>query len=231
MEENVFPRDLSKVEKECLSFVLPENKPGYKLYKLLIEESIIHGIAEGNRTGYLLGRRDKIIDDGITPTPLFASGNLLLDNKNVEILIYQVYDEIIEAEINFSDAGINNTRQKSNWTYSDWLPGMASPEDDTPVREIKISGVDYVLAIAEKTKRIWLYEKESGLNHFIPVTNFFNELMRYKNIRDPKIALKPSELFNQIDSYSDDDFRNVLIRYNKYLKRFSIKEVNNNMKN
>ncbi len=225
MEENVFPRELSEVEKECINFVLPENKPGYKLYRTFIDESVIHGIASGNRTGFLLGRKNVNLDDGIKPTPLFALGNLYLENKNVEILVYQIYDEIIEVEINFTEEKSDNSKQKKNWTYSEWNPGMTSPEDDTLVREIKISGNDYTLVVAEKTKRIWLNESKSGVNHFIPVTNYFNELMRSKNIRDPKIALKPGELFNHLNNFKDDDLKNALMMYDKYLKRFSLKSI------
>lgn len=225
MEEKVFPRQLNDVERECLYFVLPENKPGYKIYRTLINESVIHGIASGNRTGFLIGRKNIDLEDGIIPTPLFAVGNLDLENKNIEILIYQMYDEIVEAEINPSEKGIDNTKQKKNWTYSNWNPGMNSPEDDSSVREIQISGNDYTLAIADKTKRIWLFERESGVNHFIPVTNYFNELMRYKNIRDPEIALNPKGLFNHLNNYTDDDLRNALFMYDKFLKRFSLKFI------
>jgi hypothetical protein len=103
------------------------------------------------------------------------------------------------------------------------MPGNKSPEDESTVKEIQISGGTYTFVIASESKRIWLHERETGINFIIPVTNYFNELMRYKNIRDPKIALNPSSLFLNLNSYSNSDLSNALINYDKYLRRFSLK--------
>ncbi len=93
------------------------------------------------------------------------------------------------------------------------------------VREIVIVPDKYVLAISQVEKRIWVYGFETGINYLIPLSNFYNQLMIYKNIRDPKIALKPNLFFEKLQSeYTDIELRNTFITYNKYLRKLDIRE-------
>lgn len=225
LEDEFIPRELSEKERECLFYVLPENKSGYLHYRKLISDYFVIGKAPGIRTGFLLSNRNNVIDYEIPPSPVFAMGSLVNDDTITDIVIYQQYEDVIEAEINYSAIGSNSENKKNSWSYSDWIPGNNSPEDGTVVKEIKISGDRYTLVIAQHTKRIWLHEKDTGINFIIPVTNYFNELMRYKNIRDPKIALNPKNLFTSLNKYSDAELSNALIMYDKYLKRFSLKHT------
>ena len=224
MEEDFIPRELSDKERECLFYVLPKNKSGYLNYRKLVSEYSVIGKAPGNRTGFLLGNRNIVIDFEIPPSPVFAMGCLVNDDTITDIIIYEQYEEIIEVEINYSTIDFSSGK-KSSWSYSDWIPGNHSPEDGTVVKEIKISGDSHTLVISPETKRIWLHEKETGINFIIPVTNYFNELMRYKNIRNPKIALNPKSLFTNVGQYSNEELSNALIMYDKYLKRFSLKRT------
>ena len=84
-------------------------------------------------------------------------------------------------------------------------------------REIMIEE-NLVIAIGRRERRLWLYDGESGMNILIPMTNFYNELMLHKNIRDPNIALVSHNFFTHLDKYSDDDLRGAFIAYNN-LKR------------
>jgi hypothetical protein len=222
LENSFFQRELTGKEKEYLHFILPENKPGYLHYRNLISEYSVVGKCSGNRTGFILGKKNSVSDNDIPPSPLFALGCKVESDKITDILVYQKYDNFIEVEINCS----NNSETsgiKRSWTYSDWVPGNKSPEDDSMVKEIQLTGGKYTFTIAPESKRIWLHEHESGINFIIPVTNYFNELMRYKNIRDPKIALNPAGLFVNLETYSNNDLVNALLSYQKYLKRFSLK--------
>jgi hypothetical protein len=71
-------------------------------------------------------------------------------------------------------------------------------------------------------KKIWLHDVQSGVNHLIPVSNFYNQLMMVKNIRNSKIALNPGIFFQTLEEYSDEDLVSALVTYNKYIRRFKI---------
>jgi hypothetical protein len=49
----------------------------------------------------------------------------------------------------------------------------------------------------------------------VPVTNYYNELMLLKQIRDPEIALSSRKLFERLDEYSDTDLANAFLAYNR----------------
>jgi hypothetical protein len=99
--------------------------------------------------------------------------------------------------------------------------------EDAEVREFEISPGAYTLAIVPKLKKIWLHDISTGVNHIIPVTNFFNELMRLKNIRDPKLALSPGNFFAIINEFRNDEIRKAFLMYDKYLSKFNIKDEKN----
>lgn len=228
MEEEFGHRELSETEKECLLFVLPENKPGYLHYRNLIDKYSVIGKSSGPGTSIFLGSKDCEYDNDLPPSPLFALGSIVRRDSITDVLIYQLCEEIIEAEINISNIKLNAGKSLKSWSYSEWVPGQQSPEDGTEIKEVNLSGGNYTFAIAPYTRRIWLHEKVSGVNHIIPVTNYYNELMRYRNIRDPKIALNPNSLFTNLDRFSDEDYSGALIMYDKYLNRFSLKQTENN---
>ena len=98
---------------------------------------------------------------------------------------------------------------------------MPSPATQSPVREVKINET-LVLAFVPSEKRLWLSDGELLVNHLIPITNYYNELMLYKHIRDPKVALKSGLLFEQLDGYSDADLRAAFIAYNALKRRVKI---------
>ena len=76
-------------------------------------------------------------------------------------------------------------------------------------------GEHFVLAICREDRRLWVHESSTQVNHLIPVTNFYNELMLHKNIRDPKIALDAKKLFMDLGDYSDGDLTYAFLTYNK----------------
>src|SRR5438034_876710 len=94
----------------------------------------------------------------------------------------------------------------------DWLlpkeikaykPFDSCPATGTAVREIVIKDsnktVKYVLAISKAKKVLWLHHIFSGFNQLIPLTAFYDELLRTKHIRDAKFISHPASFFDQID--------------------------------
>ncbi|KUG26134.1 hypothetical protein ASZ90_004028 [hydrocarbon metagenome] len=99
---------------------------------------------------------------------------------------------------------------------------MKSPPDKSDIREVHLEKNKIVIAIAAYSKRVWVYESNTGVNHLIPVTNFYNEIMRVKNERNPKIALEVKRLFTNLDELTDKEIIQGFLSYNKYLNKIKI---------
>lgn len=219
-----FPRELTQQEKYLLFSVLPEEKPGYKIYRKKIDELLVTGHGRFKNNNYILGRMNTIPDLSLSSTPVFAAGTVKIPGDEIDILI----NEEIDDEIEFDLAIKNSTNlpeeinEQGRWNYSVWNPGDRSPGDNKEVREVIIDQGRYLLAFAPSHKKIWLHENESGVNYIIPVTNYYNELMRFRRSKDPEEALNPKLLFQKLNDFPDDDLKYAFVLYNKYMRRFSI---------
>jgi hypothetical protein len=92
------------------------------------------------------------------------------------------------------------------------------------VREVSIDA-HCLLALAPREKRIWVHDRRSGMNLLIPITNYYNELMLRKRIRDPKIALRSDAFFEELDRYPDGDLREAFVAYNALRQRVRLEEI------
>lgn len=218
-----FPRELTVQEKYLLFAILPEDKSGYKHYREKINELMVTGYGRFKNNNYILGREGTIPDLSFSSTPVFAAGTIKIPGDEIDILI----NEEIDNEIEF-DVTLKNTNEipveieeQEIWSYSEWNPGVNAPHDNSPVRETIISPGEYILVFAPTHKKIWLHENKSGVNYLLPLTNFYNELMRFKRIKDPAKALNPKLMFESLDEFSDYDLMNAFVLYNKYMRRFS----------
>ena len=219
-----FPRTLTEKEKYLLFKVLPENKPGYKKYREKIEELVVIGHGRFSRDNMILGKPGKKPDLNFPSTPVFATGTVICKETEIDIAIHEEIDNEIEFDIstNNSSKPDDDVTELSNWSYSNWSPGNDAPKDNSPVREVTIIPGKLILSIAPVHKKIWLHNVESGVNHLIPLSNFYNQLMMVKDIRNTRVALNPGVFFKQLYNYSDGDLVSALITYNKYIKRFDI---------
>ncbi len=219
-----FPRALKEKEKYLLFSVLPENKPGYKRYREKIEKLAVIGQGRFDRDNMILGKADCKPDLSFPSTPVFASGTVICKETEIDVNIHEEAEDEIEFDIstnNFFEPECGFT-EISKWSYSEWVPGLNAPKDNSPVREIVIIPVKFILAVAPVHKKIWLHNFVTGVNHLIPVSNFYNQLMMVKDIKNSRVALHPEIFFEHLSEYSDQDFISALITYNKYLKRFDI---------
>lgn len=219
-----FPRELTNQEKYLLFSVLPENKLGYNSYREKITELLVTGYGRFRNNNFILGKRDTVPDLTISSAPVFAIGTVKIPGDLIDILINEETDNEIEFDLSVNNAGIIpvHIKELSRWSYSEWNPGDKSPDDSGEVREITISEGNYILVLAPTHKKIWLHESRSGVNYLIPLTNFYNELMGYKRVKDPKEALNPGLLFQKSGEYSDDELIHAFVLYNKYMRRFSV---------
>lgn len=225
-----FPRDLSTTERTILYAILPENKKGYNNYRDKINHLLVIGSGRFGGNNLLLGREGEEIDLSVSSTPVFAIGTVYYNDSAADVVIHEEQDDKIEYDINFSM--INNQSIESEITRVDtlstWNPGDKAPYDFSKVKEFELFPGKYILAVAPSLKKIWLHSYHTGINHIIPLTNFYNELMRSKNIKDHTIALNPNKFFDQVEEYSADDIRKALINYSWYLKKFTLQELNSN---
>jgi len=221
-----YPRPLRSKELELLESVLPEHRAGYREYRDLIRSMI--ALSEGCRGAgnLVLGFKGDTADTTSPLAPVVAYGMVETTRDQYSVTIREYIGEQIDVEIvsNHGEAVPDHFEEKRRWTYSTWLPGQPSPATLLPVREVSVDE-KAVLAIARHERRAWLYDAAAGMVHLIPITNFYNELVLHKNVRDPEIALKSNLLFDHLDTYTDADLKASFIAYNRLKKRIDVKEV------
>ena len=157
--------------------------------------------------------------------PVVAYGVVETTQDSFTITVREFVGNQIDVEIVSSHGQEipNQFEEKLRWTYSTWKPGVPLPSTGQKMREVRISE-KLELGIAPLEKRIILHDGSSGMNHLIPITNFYNELMMHKSVRDPKVALNSNLLFQNLRTLSDEDLRKAFISYNKLKPRVSITE-------
>lgn len=219
-----FPRRLSSREKEWLFSVLPSDRLGYNIYREKIEDLFVIGRGRFGDTDFVLGKKEESVDETMPPVPVFAIGSLIYKETEVYVVIHEEFEGQIEFDISRTGGKIlpPQLSEIKRWSYSSWRPGQNAPGDNSKVREVHLVPGSVVLAIASEHKRIWVYEAGTGINHLIPVTNFFNEVIRVKHIRDPKLALNSKLVFDPSFELSDQDLGAAFLIYNKYWKKISL---------
>ena len=224
----MFPRELSTQEHTWLEWLLPTNRDGYRQFREKMEKLVILGEGRWGANDFILGRIGQEIDMSEGMHPTFAFGYIKGEQCDVAISIHEPNDA---GQIEMQLSPIRAERipfdlvEKSRWTYSQWKPGDPCPATNTRVRQIAIPAkgdLAFTVAISAAQKVLWLYNPIDGTNHLIPVTNFYNELMIIRHIRDPKIALDHKYLFEHLNEFSDEDIINAFIHYNVLYRKVNI---------
>jgi len=220
-----YPRKLRGKERDLLESVLPDDRPGYSHYRRLIGSMTVLGEGRRGEGNLILGFEG---DEPDTTSPLaavIAYGVVETTRDQYSITVREYVGDQIDVEIvsNKGEEIPDHFEEKRRWTYSTWLSGSPSPATGAPVREIIVDD-NLVLVIAKQDRRLWVYDKATGINHLIPITNFYNELMLYRNIRDPKIALRSNLFFEDLTSYKDTELRAAFIAYNKLRPKVEVKQ-------
>jgi hypothetical protein len=232
----LFPRKLRTQEKEWLFTALPENKLGYMQYREIIDGLTVIGFGRFGDGNLILGTEGEIIDLEVSSAPIFAVSNISFEKANVYVTIHEELERQIEIDLKIdNEKNIpDNLNQSKIWTYSNWIPGEKAPHDNSRVREVHLVKNEIVLAIAPIHKKIWVYNSRSGINHFVPVTNFYNEMILLTEIKDPVIALNPGRLFTNLDEFTDEQLATGFFTYNRHWKRveldYHITELKNEKK-
>lgn len=227
-----FPRPFSTRERQWIEWILPTHRAGYRLYSEAIQSMKV--IGEGRRgIGEIILGREGASPDLDAPLPaVFAYGAIETNFGTISITLRAVFDEQISVEIvsHRMETVPTDFEESRRWTYSTWKPGEQCPQCGKLLREVAmhtITGADehLTLAICGYDKRLWVFELISEINRLIPVTNFYNELMMHKNIRDPKIALNSKQFFEDIGRYSDADITYAFLTYNKIKTKVHVEGI------
>lgn len=223
---SLYPRKLRAKELDLLELVLPEGRPGYKVYRELL--STLNVIGQGRRgAGNIVLGAAGDEPDLTSPLPPVVAYGVLETTRDVFTVSIRAYvDKQMDVEIVSSQGAEipDHFEEKRRWTYSTWSSGTPSPATGEFAREVHIART-LLLALFAQERRLLLHDASSGMNHLIPVTHFHNELMLGKTIRDPKLALNPNRLFDDLPNYRDEDLRTAFLAYNNVKHRVSIPEL------
>jgi hypothetical protein len=202
-------------ERELLEFVLPPDRPGYRPLLGFLETALVAGEGRRGEGNLVLAPPGVPVDLTVPPPPIMAYGMVETTHTSIVVSVSEPSEGqlIVELVAGGGTEVPEHFEEKRRWTLSSWQPGLLSPVSGGAVREVPVgSGVVVVLAASDR--RLWMWEEEGRTVQPIPVTNFHNELMLHKRIRDPQIALRPGELFVRHGEYVDADLRAAFIRYN-----------------
>lgn len=217
-----FSKQLSLRDREWIEWILPGNRAGYKQYRDVLMGMVVLGEGRRGKGEMILGCEGNGVDLTVPLAPVFAYGAIETNFGTISITLREIQDDQISVEIvsHRSDEVPAEFEEARRWTYSTWMPGTACPQCTIALREVPMHTVagkqeHFTLAVCQKDKRLWVYDEATQVNHLIPMTNFYNELMLHKNIRDPKIALDAKRLFSELPSFSDSDLTYAFLTYNK----------------
>lgn len=222
-----YPRQLTDKEWMLLEWLLPEDKPGYKVYRSLLTQLQVIGTGRWGEGDLILGHPSDTPDTSGPMERVFAHGYIETDNGKISISIHEFDGSQLEIQIVNAQQGTlpDELSTLKRATYSTWNPGNRCQFCGAEVREVIINRTEprAILVICREHKSIWLYDESDKVNFPIPSTNYYNELMLLKNIRDPKIALNSANLFRMLDEFADGELREAFVRYNKTWRRITIR--------
>ena len=226
--EEDFPRTLTPLERELLTWVLPIDRPGYATYRGLVGQWKVAGRGRRGEGDLILAAPDTLLDVDSPLPPLLAFGAARSGEDEITVSVRELMGDQLEFEIagQTTDFPVD-LRSCRRWTFSEWLPSRPCPSCEGSLREVAMktaSGRTLVLALCAKDRRFWVYDEESGINHLIPVTSFYNELMLQKNVHDPATVLQSNRLFTDLALHSDAALTAAFSSYNRMRRKVALGE-------
>lgn len=220
MNGKSFPRPLTQREKEWIFWILPEDRPGYREYRDLIAGMVVIGEGRRGKGEIILGKSGDVPDFSSPLSSVFAYGALETSGGECTISLREESDGQISVEI--VSGGREEVpfdfEERRRWSYSTWRPGQECPQCLLQLREVAIelkNGQTLSLALCPRDRRMWIYDPKTGANRLIPATNFHNELMMVKNVRDPAKALDTKRLFVELNTFTDEELTDAFLNYNR----------------
>lgn len=225
-----YPRELSAFENHALRLLLPLDRDGYKPYNEFLTRAQVIGEGRWGIGDLILAEEPSPIDLTAGMNPVVAYGELTLrQSPTLTVSIHTPEDGQMEVQFGGDTVAYKTEDILSYWTYSSWKPGDADPGSDTKLRTIVLqdrnSKVLYVLAISAFHRSIWVHQVRTGFNQLLPVTGFYEYLIRAKAAEAGRESFRPSGLFQQLNDFTDEELRMGLLRYNDENRKFDASEV------
>ncbi|MGB6120712.1 MAG: hypothetical protein WBG80_02295 [Bacteroidota bacterium] len=222
--QGAFPRALRPKERDIIESVLPVYRPGYRDLREMIGRMVVLGEGRRGPGNIILGFAPDDPDLSSPLSSVVAFGVVEITRDVYSVTVRKCTGNQIDVEIVSSrgEAIPDHFEEKGRWTYSSWAPGNPSPCSGETVREVSVDE-SVTLAIAPGERRLWIHDRSTGMVHPIPVTNYHNELMIHRRVRDPEIALDSRLFFADPDAYSDEELRDAFITYNVLRHRVEIR--------
>lgn len=224
-----FPRTLSERERAWCAYILPRDRPAYAVVADAIAPLMVLGYGRWGDGDLVLGREDQTIDLTAPMEPVAAYGELQFNSgRSLSISVHHPDDEA-RVEIHLSGMSVDEYErdiETNRWCFSYWSPGDVSPASGTSVRAVTLDRArELVLALDGAKRLMWLHDETTKGNMLIPVTNFYNELMMLKGVRDPEIGLAHRRLFDNPDENSDAEISRAFERYNKTWRKVDVLRI------
>jgi hypothetical protein len=217
-----YPRPLTPTEQELVEWVLPADAAGYAPYRGFIAEASVIGRGRRGEGEIILGAPGDVPDLDAPLPPVVSFGSATADGDEVSVTVREIVDGQMSVEVvgRREDRVAPTARIELGWTYARWRPGSPCPQCGRPAREADVvppdpAGRRIVLALCATDRRIWIHDGVTGVCRPVPVTNYYNELMIHKQVRDPAIALPGAKLFERLGDHSDADLAAAFVRYNR----------------
>jgi hypothetical protein len=218
--DDIFPRELTTLERALLLWVLPADRTGYAECRKLVQEWKIAGRGRKGAGGYILAAPG-LMPDIESPLPqLLAFGLVKTELGEITVSVRERQGDQLEFETSGPvEADLpGELASYRRWTLSEWLPTIPCPGCGRALREVRMntaSGRSMVLAICAEDHRLWVFDAQSKVNHPIPVTGFYNELMLQKKVQDRKSVPDSRRLFSDLHSYTDAALTGAFSSYNR----------------
>lgn len=221
---STLPRKLLDYELELFFQILPGNISAYSEYRKLINKFYLIGTSRFGEGNYILAEKNDQVDLTAPASAIYATGIVKTDKASYDISIHELFENQIEIDFVSSENSVLTHEEKiqSSKCFSTWKPGFTSPITNEKVREVHLLKNEIIIVISSSDKKIWVYEKSRGFNSVIPITTFYNEIMRVKGERNPEIVLNQKLIFENPNDFTDEDIAQGFLLYNKFMKKINI---------
>jgi hypothetical protein len=223
-----YPRPLDSRDLAWLDYLLPLDRPGYALLRRQLDGLLVLGEGRWGQGDLMIGNPAAEIDTTAPMLPVAAFGEILVATPDgtEQTIVLSLHQPDEEGLIEFQRTTLSGVPlpaefvETGRWCHSYWNPGDPCPATGKPVRQVDLSR-DGALQLVLSTGRrvLWVFDSLTMMNTLVPVTNFYNELMLLKGIRDAAIVLDHRRLFDAMDEFTDNELRDAFARYNKVFRK------------
>ncbi len=225
--DEVFPRDLSALERKLLLWILPADRPGYAEYRNVVNKWKVVAARPWADGSYIMSAPGSVPELDTSPPQVIAVGMIECRGGVLTVSVRELQSSQLEFEVSepADQEVVSNFERLRRWTLSSWSPTMPCPFCDGRLREVVMvtrSGRTFVLALCALDQRLWIHDELREMNIPIPVTGFYNDLMLQAKIQDPGIALQSRRLFTDLDAYTDDLLIRAFEAYNRTRRRVDL---------